>query len=1687
MIYWASPEKINLCLREELNVADGNANTLTGNWDKETLPFEKNSAFYKSLKQRTAGVEWEKTEYFQHCFKEIKSGKISQGCTDIAQLLEHCADQERAFHETKEFGFRQIGTDDCICIAIDREGKLLLSSGEHKLSYAKLLKIDSIPVKIVARHEEWEKLQGEINNFARSNSGKTGFPIDHPDFIHTPADNMGLSSLIIDHMLPKGKSILETDSSWGYLSTILEPLGRDCVALRGKTDDHNFIGRLRKATESNFKISEHDLLDYFSDQQKFDTVIALDSLPSLMESKEDNSKLKKLLPKVNTEELFTLTPVQRQAEDFAKLIIENSSLDSFRIISDFKNRKLLHIYKSANKNKYPALRKDFRLIFLAFINATYPQIFKKVHGQFKGLKANHPNSHCIVIGNGKDDVDTSGYDFDFIDLRDYQDGPAQKGLIAVEVLKRLSPDIIYMRYPVADAHLEYLTRHFPDIIFEHQTFEIEELEKSNPNLFYNELAFGATCMQRGLGGVGVTDEITCYERRRVAKDKHYRTMGNGIDTTLLPISKAPSQTGKIHALLVADFQFWHGLDRLIAGCIAAPEICAKFKFHLVGYGPALEQGKELIAKYGLEKSFVYHGYLLADKIGPIADLCSIGIGVLAPLRKSLSQTSALKHREFVLRGLPLAFAGEDTDLSPNMEFCHTFPDDETPIDLAGLYGFAKKSRTRPEVRLQVREYALNRLDWKSKMKTIADMAALALSAKQDKSTAKTSPQKNTAKPGMNEENSTKFKLETAVNQIAKTGKRPKNLYKAVLDFLKNEGESETLASWVMQSQLADGELKVQAEGNPLVSFIVPCYNHAEYLRECILSLLRQDFNSFEIIIINDGSTDNTDEVATALEEEFPTHRIRHINQENSGLVRSRNRGCTVAKGKYILPIDADDLIAPTFLSKTVPVLEAHPELGYVSTKALFFGHSNLIWPKNELVPANFFATNQQTCSTLFRKSMWKELGGYDERMTRGYEDWELWIRATKNGWIGTQIDEPLFFYRRKADSMITNSRQKDAEIKEQIVRLHPDIYDASRLKNFEKEMHWSNWIPPQLVRGDFKLPSQGGAEQVADREVEQQLENLKKHILGLLAQIDPRMKKHFLKSDAGNGEQEKFAALHKQISTRVTKLNTANQNIEAIDVAAVLLSLYPLERNSVLLFMDSLIKNNDFSTCYSVGSLYLSLWNWEKHILERMAHSLCGQADQPGNEDRALGFLEGATLLAPDYRLAWMKKFEFQIAGKLYRAAERTRKQAAEAGIKLPSVPLPDSAESKKEVKHIWYVTNAFGYIGGGINGVSQAKFMTLGSILANDDLCKVTMVTPLTIALPAGIAEFSRQYHVPREREDASWPDFIATVRTEPQNHLGISNQKDFTGEWLPCRLPEENPDLIIIEGVRTEPHDFLTGLGLNFDCPLLYMHHNSPYHFSGEITDDGSLPVMLKNLEQYTYNISVSRTVAEEWKSLPEQRDKQWFSIANCIREDEAAEVSSRPAQEIRRELGVPEQEFMILCLASVQHRKGQDILLSQMNEILTEIPNARLIFVGPVLPDRGGVDIVEMSKNQPYSDRVHFVGAKDNALDYIYASDLLVLPSREEALPLSIMEAMALGRTCVASDVYGIPEMIIHGETGLMFSLDQPQDLAKHIIRLGKNKAEREEMAAKAEIRYREHFSRERHAERWREVLEEIFSGE
>ena len=122
----------------------------------------------------------------------------------------------------------------------------------------------------------------------------------------------------------------------------------------------------------------------------------------------------------------------------------------------------------------------------------------------------------------------------------------------------------------------------------------------------------------------------------------------------------------------------------------------------------------------------------------------------------------------------------------------------------------------------------------------------------------------------------------------------------------------------------------EEESPPLVTVVIPCYNQAHFLGEAIESVLSQSYRNFEVIVVDDGSTDNTSEVASRYEG------VRLVRQENRGLSGARNRGMREAKGEYVVFLDADDRLLPGALEAGLRCFEAHPECAFVS------GQSRLI-------------------------------------------------------------------------------------------------------------------------------------------------------------------------------------------------------------------------------------------------------------------------------------------------------------------------------------------------------------------------------------------------------------------------------------------------------------------------------------------------------------------------------------------------------------------------------------------------------------------------------------------------------------------------------------------------------------------------------------------------------------------------
>ena len=233
---------------------------------------------------------------------------------------------------------------------------------------------------------------------------------------------------------------------------------------------------------------------------------------------------------------------------------------------------------------------------------------------------------------------------------------------------------------------------------------------------------------------------------------------------------------------------------------------------------------------------------------------------------------------------------------------------------------------------------------------------------------------------------------------------------------------------------------------PDISIVVPCYNQAEYLSEAIQSVTHQTNQNWECIIVNDGSTDGT--AAVASEWADKDNRIKLLQIENGGLSNARNKGIEMARGDFILPLDADDKIGPEYIEHAIQQFTATPDLCLVYSKAEKFGSESGPWVLPEFSLFDLAQGNIIFCSSVFRKEDWARIGGYDSAMIYGLEDWEFNINLLKDGGGVVRLDYVGFFYRIKERSMITElSEERDRQMKDHISIKHADFF-VSQVGNF---------------------------------------------------------------------------------------------------------------------------------------------------------------------------------------------------------------------------------------------------------------------------------------------------------------------------------------------------------------------------------------------------------------------------------------------------------------------------------------------------------------------------------------------------------------------------------------------------------------------------------------------------------------
>jgi glycosyltransferase involved in cell wall biosynthesis len=225
---------------------------------------------------------------------------------------------------------------------------------------------------------------------------------------------------------------------------------------------------------------------------------------------------------------------------------------------------------------------------------------------------------------------------------------------------------------------------------------------------------------------------------------------------------------------------------------------------------------------------------------------------------------------------------------------------------------------------------------------------------------------------------------------------------------------------------------------PLISVVIPCFNDGKYLPETIEKTKAQTYSNLEIIVVNDGSTD---EYTLEVLNELSRQNIKVLHKENGRMSSARNYGVKHASGTLIAALDADDYFHSQFFEKAIDVLGRDENAAVITCYMQLFGELKRTAKPRGGNENNFLFSNQCPACAVVRKCCWDAVGGYDEKMLNGYEDWEFYIRITQQGWRVHVIPEILFYYRQTQKSTHKNDTLPNrAQLISYIVDKHRDWY-----------------------------------------------------------------------------------------------------------------------------------------------------------------------------------------------------------------------------------------------------------------------------------------------------------------------------------------------------------------------------------------------------------------------------------------------------------------------------------------------------------------------------------------------------------------------------------------------------------------------------------------------------------------------
>lgn len=199
---------------------------------------------------------------------------------------------------------------------------------------------------------------------------------------------------------------------------------------------------------------------------------------------------------------------------------------------------------------------------------------------------------------------------------------------------------------------------------------------------------------------------------------------------------------------------------------------------------------------------------------------------------------------------------------------------------------------------------------------------------------------------------------------------------------------------------------------PQVAVIIPAYNQSLYLSQAIQSVLDQTFIDWEAVIVDDGSRDDTRNVAHS----FTDSRLRYIYQENRGLSAARNTGIRNSTAPYLSFLDSDDMFLPEKLALLLAALEQQPELGLVAGQAVPVDENNqrvgkIMDTPLPQQPERLLLGNPLHVGSVLLHRSWQEQAGFFDENLRSYEDWDMWLRLGVLGCHMSYVNKPVSLYR----------------------------------------------------------------------------------------------------------------------------------------------------------------------------------------------------------------------------------------------------------------------------------------------------------------------------------------------------------------------------------------------------------------------------------------------------------------------------------------------------------------------------------------------------------------------------------------------------------------------------------------------------------------------------------------------------